>query len=185
MKNEGLKPQLIADGPAPTVEDIPTAKPKTWTALSKSPKFNLLKPFKGLMRRALGKKGFIFGIGTSIAKIANEFYNKIVLRSKDSYGCPEIDFENSNWDNLSETATDSMISGILGYIVGVKNKSDAGGDLTKFEEGLAKQAGNIEETLKTKAQETVEQKTGSAILKNVGWIVVIVILAIVASRFAK
>jgi hypothetical protein len=163
----------------------PVEKPKkkppiNYRDLSKNKAFDKIRPFKSLMVKGLTAKGFDVS-SKPLAQVANIFYREVVAKNKGGVIVDKnLDLDNYFWDNFNDTTVNSLVDGIFGYVLNVKDKDKKLGSegLTKFEQFLANQTNKLESLGKEKAKEEAASTLGNKLLfgkLGIGLIAIVVL----------
>lgn len=166
-------------------------KVEDWSKLSKRPEFKRLEKYKKGMIETLSYKGLDFS-GKPLAQIANAFYTNIVAKDKDNYQCAmrygNVDLDEKYQDNLNDTAINSIVEGVTGYVGNVLKKEENLGreNLSKFEQFLADKFGIVKVKAESSAKKEAATKLGESLLfGKTGIIIGLVLLVLLIIVFKK
>jgi hypothetical protein len=167
------------------------AKAAVSLAKNLNPMFLPLMPLRPLMRKALAKAGHPVSKKINITDLANQFYQYVVKPTKHYqgegafYDEPDLNMLDTPDDNIVEAAVSGIITGILDFIKGIKNKAASGQKLSPLEADIANGTAKVEGLLASKAKEqartTAANTIGTKILfdNKTHWIIAGVVLAII------
>jgi len=159
-------------------EKIATTKTKVKETAKRVGKIAVLSPFRIPMMTILKSKGIT--PKRDLSDLARQFYMEVV--KKDSYET-ELDFEGGDnvavdysnmpsfmQESIEPVTITAIVSGILSFFQGVKEKKAAGEPLTKTQQVALKAGQAVEEETAAIAMDAAEEKLGEEVFDFAAYI---------------
>jgi hypothetical protein len=147
--------------------------------------FAVLAPYRGLMSNALRKRGY--SVPSELNDLVKEFYFKIVKRNSfDEYQyfndgdmyAHQSTLEERNAENAIGISIAAIVSGVLSFINGIKDKKEEGQELTPTQEIILRESEKVErEVNNVKADATTA--TIGEMVQDYWWVGVLAVVGIV------
>lgn len=123
-----------------------------------------LLPFKGLMKKALEKRGY--KPSNKLRELAEQFYNHVVKNNFEGNNYDDVYVSADNYEDEDHAAIaiGAIVSAILAFIKGIKEKGDSGEPLSGTEKAIYQGTQEAETQIQDRAKLEASAAVGESIL---------------------